>query len=142
MATTSTASNTPASGPIGLYLATFVVGNQGVPGAPLLQVQALVDAPTGKISGHARITQAIAPPAGNIAISDLTGQIRSLGFGKGMRVVTLTGSYPYVLPPPAIGTVTEPFSATLVLGQDSWAGQGSFSYGGHEVGDVPVRPED
>jgi hypothetical protein len=140
MATTSAEPSTGA-GPIGLYLVKFVVGNEGMPGAPLLHVQALVDAPTGKISGHAQITQAIAPPDGDIVIANLTGQIRSFGFGQPLRVVTLEGTYYHQLPPPAIGTVTEPLSATLVLEGSTWNGRGSFSYGGHEVHDVPVRVE-
>lgn len=112
-----------------------------MPGAPLLHVQALVDAPTGRISGHAQITQAIAPPDGVIAINDVTGQIRSLGFGPAVRVVTLAGTYQQELPPPAIGIVTLDMTATLVLEQNAWTGRGSFDYGGHEVVDVPVEVE-
>jgi len=124
---------------INAYLVKFVMGNLGTPGAPVLHVAAVVNAPTGKLAGHAEITQAIAPPGGMITISDLTGQIRSLGFGEAVRVVTMSGTYEYSFPPPAIGTATEEFSATLVLQQDEWCGQGSFTYGSHHVDDVPVK---
>jgi Domain of unknown function (DUF1842) len=124
------------------YLVRFAMGRVGLPGAPVLHVAAVVNAPTGRMSGHARITQAIAPPGGMIAISDVTGQIRSLGFGESVRVVTLSGTYEDSFPPPAIGTVTQDFSATLVLEQDRWTGQGSFSYGQHHIDDVPVTLEE
>ena len=103
------------------YLVRFVMGNVGLLGAPVLHVAAVVDAPTGRLAGHAQISQAIAPPGGMIVISDLTGQIRSLGFGESVRVVTLTGTYECSFPPPAIGSATQSFSATLVLEQDDVA---------------------
>jgi Domain of unknown function (DUF1842) len=76
-----------------MYLVKFVVGNQGMPGAPLLHATGTVDAPTGRISGTAEIIQAIAGPAGDIKISNVSGYIRSLGFGEAHRIVTLTGTY-------------------------------------------------
>lgn len=142
MATTESAAAPTTDEPIGLYMVKFVLGNEGMPGAPLLHVQALVDAPTGKISGHAQITQAIAPPNGNIQISNLTGQIRSLGFGPSVRVVTLSGSYVQSVPPPAIGSFVVPVEATLVIEQGGWVGRGSFSYAGHRIDDVPLHLED
>lgn len=125
---------------IDLYLVEFLVGNEGTPGAPLLHVVAAVDAPTGQINGQAEITQAIAPPEGIIRINDLQGRVHSLGFGPAVRAVSLKGSYVYSFPPPAIGQGTARFSATLVIAQDEWKGQGSFSYGTTEVDDVPVTP--
>lgn len=120
------------------YLVRCDVGNGGTPGAPVLHVAALVVVPAGRISGHAEITQAIAPPDDRLVISDLTGHIRSLEFGDGVRVVTLAGTYVHQLPPPAIGEATLNFSATLVLAQETWEGRGSFTYGAHEVKDVAV----
>ena len=99
-----------------------------------------MDAPTGHIVGMAEITQAIAPPDSVLRVRNLSGHIRSLGLGPAKRVVTLTGDVEYDLLPPAIGTVTYPFSATLVVGQEDRDGQGSFSYGPHHVEDVPVTP--
>lgn len=125
--------------PLGLYLVKFDVGNEGMPGAPLLHVQAAVDAPTGHITGQALITQAIAPPDGELRVRNLTGQIRSLGLGPAKRVVSLSGEVVYYLPPPEIGAVSLPFSASLVIGENDWDGRGSFSYGDHHVEDVPVK---
>jgi uncharacterized protein DUF1842 len=124
---------------IDLYLVKLLVGNEGMPGAPLLHLALAVDAPTGHITGQAEITQAIAPPEGIIRINHLQGRIRSLGFGPAVRVVALKGSYVFSFPPPAIGEGVAPFSATLVIAQDEWKGQGSFSYGSREVNDVPVN---
>ncbi len=126
---------------VGLYRVALIVGNEGTPGAPLLELQLVVDAPSGRISGQAVITQAIAPPEGRIVVSNLTGQIRSLGFGPAVRVVSLEGSYEHFLAPPAIGVATLPFSATLLIPQACWDGRGSFSYGGRDVDDVPVAAE-
>ena len=57
--------------------------------------------------------------------------------------MTLSGSYPYVLPPPAIGTVMESFTATIVLEEEGpWVGHGSLTYGSHHVDNVPLHVED
>jgi hypothetical protein len=125
--------------PIDLYLVKFLVGNEGMPGAPLLHVAAAVDAPTGDITGQAEITQAIAPPGGIIRIKHFYGHIQLLELDPAVRVVTLKGSYVFSFPPPAIGEGTAPFSATLVIKHDEWKGRGSFSYGGKDINDVPVK---
>jgi hypothetical protein len=124
---------------IDLYLVKFLVGNEGMPGAPLLHVAAAVDAPTGDITGQAEITQAIAPPEGFIRIKHLQGRIHLLALDPFVRVVWLKGSFAFSFPPPAIGEGTAPFSATLVIAHDEWKGRGSFSYGSTEVNDVPVN---
>jgi Domain of unknown function (DUF1842) len=125
--------------PIDVYLVKLLVGNEGMPETPILHIFAMVDAPTGDISGQAEITQAVAPPGGIIRIRDLHGQVRLLAFDPAVRIVTLTGSYTFSFPPPAIGEVVAPFSATLVVGHDDWNGRGSFSYGGTDITDVPVN---
>jgi hypothetical protein len=124
---------------IDLYLVQLLVGNEGEPGAPLLHVSAAVDASTGQITGQAEITRAIEGPESDIRIHGLTGQIHSLGFKDALRVVWLKGRYEVPFPPPAIGSLTQQFSAVLVIGQDGWAGRGSFTFGHHEVPDVPVK---
>jgi hypothetical protein len=126
-----------------LYLVKFLVGEEGTPGAPLLHVAALVDAPTGHISGQAEITQALAPPDDVIRILGLEGRIHSFGLGAPVRGVALTGYYWVPFPPPAVGQMRANFTATLVLeAEGEWKGRGSFTYGGHEVDDVPVTPQD
>lgn len=121
----------------GLYRVTFDVGNEGEPGAPILHVQALVYAPTGRITGTADITQAIAPPGGDIEIHDLRGEIRYLGYGtSAKRIVALSGFFS----PNKTEPILEPFSASLEI-EDDWKGEGSFKYGTQEVNDVPVTPK-
>lgn len=122
----------------GLYRVTFDVGNEGEPGAPILHVQALVYAPTGRITGTASITQAIAPPGGNIEIHDLRGEIRELGYGTpAKRLVALSGFFS----PDPLTPILESFSASLEIEQDEWKGEGSFKYGTQEVNGVPVTPK-
>jgi hypothetical protein len=133
------ATDKEAQMPIDLYLVKFLVGNEGMSGAPLLHVAAAVDAPTGDITGQAEITQAIAPPGGIIRIKNFQGRIHLLTLDPAVRIVTLTGSYVFSFPPPAIGEGTAPFSATLVIEHDEWQGRGSFSYGGTDIDDVPVQ---
>ncbi len=123
---------------VGLYRVTFDVGNVGEPGAPILHVEALVYAPTGRITGTASITQAIAPPGGDIEIYDLRGEIRYLGYGTpAKRLVALSGH----CSPEPINPILEPFSASLEIGEDDWKGEGSFKYGTTEISDVPVTPK-
>lgn len=130
----------PAAARLDTYQVKLLVGNENMAGAPLLHLALLVEAETGRIVGRATITQAIAPPNDTIVIGNVTGVIHSMGLPPAHRVVSLQGTYPYVLPPPAIGTVLEEFSATLLIEQNNWNGEGSFSYGGHEVENVPVKP--
>jgi hypothetical protein len=125
---------------IDTYLANVVVGNEQ-PGAPLLHIAALVVVPSGLISGHAEITQALPPPHRNPQITDLRGRLYSFEFKEGLRVATLTGTYVQSFPPPAIGEIVESFSAVLALDTGVWEGRGSFAYGGNGVHDVPVTPE-
>jgi hypothetical protein len=42
------------------------------------------------------------------------------------------------LTPPAIGTIEEKFKAHLVI-DNNWNGRGGFSYGNHQVENVPVK---
>jgi hypothetical protein len=125
---------------IELYLVKLLVGDEGTPGAPLLHLSLAVDAPTGTITGQAEITQAIPPPEGDIRINDLRGTIEVLPLRPHpMRIVSLTGTFVHYLPPPQIGQVTEKFSATLLIGEGDWEGFGTFVYGRHKVGPVPVH---
>jgi hypothetical protein len=119
-----------------LYPVKFIVGDQKLPGAPLLHVSALVDAASGKITGKARITQAVTPPAGDIEIHGLTGQLNRVPLVmKYERTVALKGHYQASpITPLEVG-----FSADLQLELVEWTGVGSFTYGAHKVKNVPVR---
>jgi len=128
-----------ATGGFDLHRVNGTAGNAGTPGAPILHFALLVHASTGKVSGQILITQAVAPPGGSTHIN-VSGQLRQLGFGHGpvTQLVSLEGTYPYSLPPPAIGTILEQFRASFATDKH-WNGRGSFSYGGQDVNDVPVH---
>lgn len=123
---------------VGMYLACGEVGNVGMPGAPILNFSLAVSAPTGKVSGHATITQAIAPPYGVKQINDVTGQIRYTGYGSVTKIVSLRGTYFEPFPPPAIGQISVPFEAYLDI-DNEWLGTGGFTCGQLEVANVPVK---
>jgi Domain of unknown function (DUF1842) len=123
-----------------LYQVKFMVGNRKMSGAPLLHVQALVDAQDGQISGQAEITQSVVSPGNSIRINNLRGRLYPNGINSETRLVTLDGTYEQPLPPPAIGTVELRFEAVLYIDKTIWKGYGSFSYGGDDVINVPVVP--
>jgi hypothetical protein len=123
-----------------LYRVTGRAGNVGTPGAPILHFDLLVNSSAGSISGHARISQAVAPPDGEIHIHNVTGTLHELVFGgKVTLLVALQGTYDRVLPPPLILTIVERFAAHFSVDQ-KWEGRGSFDYnnGSQVVNDVPV----
>jgi len=123
---------------LGTYLVNGEAGNPQMPGAPTLHFSLLVVSATGKVSGHAMITQAIAPPQGQKYINDITGQVRATGLGPITKVVSLKGTYYDILPPPAIGTIAVPFEASFAVNNE-WVGRGSFSCGTVHAEDVPVQ---
>lgn len=126
---------------VGMYLVCGEAGNVGTPGAPILHFSLAVAAPTGKVSGHATITQAIAPPYGEKQISNVTGQITYTGYGECTKIVSLKGTYNEPFPPPAIGTLEVPFEAHFAI-NDEWNGKGGFSCGTVSVENVPVKKVD
>jgi hypothetical protein len=109
---------------------------KGIPGAPTLHFSLLVNPPSGSVSGLVRITQATNPPLD--AEIKVSGSIHALGSQSETNIVLLEGTYPYVLPPPAIGTVLEKFSAVLWV-DNKWNGYGDFNWGSHGVKNVPVH---
>jgi hypothetical protein len=122
-----------------LYHVKGEAGKVGTPGAPILSFQLLVNAVSGKITGHAEITHGgLPPPNEPISISNLTGHLSQLGEPPNHHVVTLKGTYVQSFPPPAIGEILEHFHATLSV-DGHWNGHGSFTYGGHTVNNVPVK---
>ena len=123
---------------IGAYLIKLEIGRVGTPGAPILHFAGVVNAPTGAINGTAEITQAIAPPNGEITIPNVMGQIRHLGLHEDKIIVTLTGHYYEPGPPPTNYIRLEKFEAVLHVDK-SWRGTASFTYGGHTVDNVPVK---
>jgi hypothetical protein len=124
---------------VGLYLVRDIAGNQGMPGAPLLHLSLLVNAVTGEITGQASQTQAVPPPGDKIAISNITGTVRSTGLGKYTKIVYLEGSAVISFPPPAIGSYLAPFNAHFAV-DDKWEGVGGWTLGNTVVNNVPIKP--
>lgn len=123
---------------IGSYLVNGTVGNVGMPGAPIMHFSLIVVPAANTVSGTVEITQAIAPPNGDIIIKNVKGSIRATGYGNVTKVVALEGQYVQSVPPPAIGSYLADFSAHMAI-DDNWDGKGGFSYGNHDVENVPVK---
>ena len=122
---------------IGAYLVNGTMGNKGMPGAPIMHFSLVVVPSSNSISGTVEITQAIAPPSGTILIKNVKGTIRSTGFGKVTKIVSLEGQYVQSVLPPAIGSFLAEFSAHMAI-DDNWNGRGGFSYANHDIEDVEV----
>lgn len=125
MATTAAA--TQPGGLIGAYLAQGIVGNLGMPGAPIMHYSLVVVPSAHNVSGTVEITQAIAPPGVHLTIN-VTGMIRKTGLGQVTQIVALEA------------TENPQFSAHLAI-DNSWQGRGGFSYNGTTIEDVPVTPK-
>jgi hypothetical protein len=123
---------------LGTYLVNGLAGNENVAGAPMLHFSLVIVSGTGKVSGHAMITQAIAPPNNEKVINNITGQVHATGLGPVTKIVALKGTYLDYLPPPAIGVVEVPFEAHLAI-DDAWNGRGGFRCGWSQAENVPVR---
>ncbi len=133
----TTAASQKPSATVGAYLVNGTVGNVGMPGAPIMHFSLVVVPGANSVSGTVEITQAIAPPNGNIVIRNVHGTIRATGFGTVTQVVALEGEYIQSVPPPAIGTWISPFSAHMAI-DNNWNGKGGFTYGHNDVENVPV----
>lgn len=118
---------------------TLTAGNQGLPGAPILTMALLIDGADGTVQGKGEISQAVAPSYGELRVSNITGQVRSMGFGPATQALALKGTIFTTLKPPAIGTMEIPFSAFFVTDND-WVGNGYFNYPPNDVTDVPIVP--
>src|SRR5205085_5861515 len=66
---------------LGTYLVNGQAGNENIAGAPMLHFSLVVVSGTGMVSGHAMITQAVAPPNNEKIINNVTGQVHATGFG-------------------------------------------------------------
>jgi len=126
---------------IGLYLVNGIAGNEGTPGAPILHFSLLVNAASGKVSGQAEVTQALAAPYDKIHIGNITGQILGAGFGDITQLVALKGEAIVSFPPPAIGSYVESFTASFAINGE-WNGRGGWVLGNQKIDDVPVHKVD
>lgn len=116
------------------YLTKGTIGNVGLPGAPIVQFSLVVSPSAQTVSGIVEITQSINRPSIKVNVA---GKIRSTGYGKVTQIVNLQGEYTISVPPPAIGSYLERFSAYMDI-DSSWNGLGGFSYGNTKVDNVPV----
>jgi hypothetical protein len=123
---------------LGTYLVNGQAGNEHMAGAPMLHFSLIVVSTSGMVSGHAMITQAIAPPNNEKVINNVTGQVHATGLGPVSKVVSLKGTYLDYLPPPAIGVVEVPFEAHMAI-DDAWNGKGGFRCGATYAENVPVK---
>jgi len=117
------------------YLAKGTIGNIGLPGAPVAHFSLVVSPSRNTVSGIVEITQAIDRPSIKVNVA---GTIRATGYGKVTKIVNLSGEYVVSVPPPAIGSYLEKFTAYMDI-DNSWNGIGGFTYGSHEINDVPVK---
>ena len=131
---------TQKTGNVGVYLVNGIAGRVGTPGAPVLHFSLLVNAVTGAITGHARQTQAVAPPQGDIPITIKSGHLHRTTTGPAQLLVSLSGDGFVSFPPPAIGSYLEPFSAIFAV-KDNWDGVGGWTLGTHHVEDVPMKSD-
>ena len=116
------------------YLTKGTIGNVGTPGAPIAHFSLVVSPSSNTVSGIVEITQAIdrAPIKVNV-----TGNIRYTGYGDVTKIVNLTGEYVVSVPPPAIGSYLEKFTAYMDINNE-WNGTGGFTYGNNRIENVPV----
>lgn len=130
---------TETTTPLAVVRMNEMAGNVGTPGAPVLYLYLVRDTESGYVSGHAVQTQALQAPWNRIVINNITGMLRSTGFGKYTQVLSLSGSAVVSLPPPAIGSFTLPFSAHFAL-EANGTGTGGWTLGANQVNNVPIRP--
>ncbi|MDG1803645.1 DUF1842 domain-containing protein [Flavicella sp.] len=119
------------------YLTKGTIGNVGLPGAPIAHFSLVVIAATNTVSGVVEITQAIDAKPIQVHV---TGNIRYTGYGKVTKIVNLKGQYVVSVPPPAIGSYLQDFTAFMDI-DDSWNGVGGFTYGNTDIKDVPVNSD-
>jgi hypothetical protein len=122
----------------GAYLVNGVMGNLNMPGAPIMHFSLVVVPSANSVSGTVEITQALAPPYGHIVIHNVKGVIRKTGLGHVTNIIALEGEYVQSVPPPAIGSFLQKFNAHMAV-DNNFSGFGGFTYGSHNVENVPVK---
>ncbi|WP_296943298.1 DUF1842 domain-containing protein [uncultured Massilia sp.] len=113
------------------YLVKCVLGNVGLPGAPVASLALVVTPASRKITGYVEITQAT--QGGNYS-GPVQGTMFSTGLGEVTQVAALTGMIHADGPMP----IEIPFEAHLAITKD-WTGTGGFSYANVHVDHVPLK---
>ncbi|TCI94827.1 DUF1842 domain-containing protein [Tenacibaculum sp. M341] len=117
------------------YLVKGVIGNVGMPGAPITHFSLVVSPEQQTVSGIVEITRAINSPSIKLNVA---GNIRFTGYGNIKQIINLRGEYKISAPPPAIGSYLEDFSAYLDT-DEQWNGNGGFTFGFQKIDNVPVK---
>jgi len=122
----------------GLYYQRVSLANTRI-GSPMLFLNMTVYTPTGDVNGSGKITRALAPPEGTLAIPQVKGGIYHTGAPVDQQLVHLTGEYVYSFPPPAIGSALMPVTVAMCVDRN-WKGKGSFTFGSRQINDCVVTP--
>jgi hypothetical protein len=114
----------------GAYLVKGTIGNEGIPGAAVVNYALVVVPAANTVTGSVQITQAVAN--GNYSGS-VTGHIYATGLGQYTQVVALTGSVNNDGTMP----LQVQFNAHMAI-DGSWNGVGGFSYANVHIDSAPV----
>lgn len=125
---------------LGTLLLTGIAGEEADPNATILRFVLLFDDSSGQVSGRAQITRGLVGPLGNqvINIGNVTGHVQGTGFGDFTRLIALQGEASVPFPPPAIGSLMEPFRALFAV-DTAWNGVGGWTLGSQAVDNMPVH---
>lgn len=121
---------TESSVMVGAYLAKGIIGNVGMPGAPIVHFSLVVVPSQHKVSGSVHVTQAI---AGGSYSGEVTGKIYATGLGNVTQVVGLQGT----IHPDGPEPIEIPFDAHMAI-DGAWNGTGGFNYANVHVESAPV----
>ena len=119
------------------YFKKGIIG-EDFPGASLIHFSLVVFPQKGTVSGIIEIIKSTGEH--NIAVN-VSGTIRSVDYGSVSKIINLDGSYTISVPPPAVGSFREHFSAYLDINND-WKGVGGFTFGIESITNVLVISKD
>ena len=114
---------------VGLYLLKLsFTPPEGIVGAGSMTLALTVNASTDALHGQAQGTILEGTQDPQTFTAQVSGAMHSTGYGKIVKVGTVSGEASVSVTPPAIGTFLAPFSASFGL-DSNWSGEGQFSVG-------------
>ncbi|MFT6283122.1 MAG: hypothetical protein ACJA0U_003264 [Salibacteraceae bacterium] len=116
----------------GAYAVNVTIGNEGMPGAPIVELALVVVPSQNKVTGRVHANQAT--EHGDYT-GTVEGTIYSTGLGKFTKTIAVKGS---ITPASGIMPIEIPFDANMAV-DDAWNGVGGFNYLQVHVEDVPVK---
>ena len=128
---------------LGLYRLCLEAKQSSMNGAPTLRLSLLVDAVRGTVTGQGVATGAeygvTDPPEQAHPIANITGTIHNVPSSPARltQLMSLKGDSFVTLPPPAIGTIMIPFTASFAM-DGAFDGNGGWSIGGEKVEDATI----